>query len=100
MTGLNSETSRPRGGGFAPMPASPERALHEYRARHQPRFRIGDGRGLFLRFDGRATTGVKALAWFGSAAQAEAAMTLFDAAKLLRVLPIVRLPDVAVRFNG
>ena len=77
-----------------PRQASGARRIAETQARSQPRYRIGDGAGLWLSLDGRSTTTNRLAAWFGTADQAEAALNRFPAAKALRAIRTLenRLP--------
>jgi hypothetical protein len=88
-----------------PKPASNTRAMREWRARNQPRYRIGDGKGLFLRLDGQGVTAVRRDAWIGGETQMRRALACFAAAQGLRGLKIVeaKLPvrrDAVIEMWG
>lgn len=81
----------------APAPASSGRAMREARAKNNPRYRIGDGKGRFLACDGSCVVDDGRIGWVGFERQAENALARFPAAKgmkALRVFPLMRAhPD-------
>src|SRR5690606_28025833 len=54
-----------------PLRASGGRLMSEWKAQHHPRYRIGNGAGLFLSGDGQGVVSCSREAWFGTIEQAE-----------------------------
>lgn len=72
-----------------PQPASATRKLHEWRARHDVRYRIGNGQGLYLRRDGQGVTACSREAWFGTHAQMLCALERLPVAAGMKGLRVI-----------
>ncbi|GEM_PF-2461679 len=81
-----------------PQPASNSRRMSEWQAQHQPRYRIGDGKGLYLRGDGLGVTTCSREAWFGDERQVRNALSCFAAAAEMHPMRVIdsKLPQRAV----
>lgn len=73
-----------------PQPASSQRRLAEWRAQHQPRFTIGDGKGLYLHLDGQGVTTERKRAWFGTEDQLVRALACFSSAKGMHGIRVLK----------
>lgn len=81
-----------------PKPASHARRMAEWHAQHQPRYRIGDGKGNYLGSDGRGVTTCCREAWFGDERQVGNALRCFAAAAGMHPMRVIdsKLPQRAV----
>lgn len=72
-----------------PQMASGARRIAEHQAQSQPRYRIGDGQGLFLSRDGQGVTTCSRAAWFGSEEQLQNALKRFPLAAGMQGLRVI-----------
>lgn len=84
-----------------PLRASGGRLMAEWKAQHHPRYRIGNGAGLFLSGDGQGVVSCSREAWFGTVEQAERALAKFPAARGMRALRAIenKLPHLSKQLH-